>query len=64
LLIAIRNSTPQLAAPLASDSFGNGLKNVTFRLRTAYSGAAVLIVGPDPRGGTLASLDVPARRTQ
>ncbi|MGB8693985.1 MAG: histidine kinase, partial [Steroidobacteraceae bacterium] len=64
LLIAIRNSTPQLAAPLAPDRFGNGLKNVTFRLRTAYNGAAGLLVGPDPRGGTLASLDVPARRTQ
>ncbi len=64
LLIAIRNSTPQLAAPLASGKYGNGLKNVTFRLRAAYSGAADLVVGPDPRGGTLASLDLPARRTQ
>ena len=64
LLIAIRNSTPQLAAPLASGKYGNGLKNVAFRLRTAYSGAADLVVGPDPRGGTLASLDLPARRTQ
>jgi Histidine kinase len=64
LLIAIRNSTPQLSAPISADRFRNGLKNVTFRLRAAYSGAAELVVGPDPRGGTLATLDVPARRNQ
>ena len=64
LRIAIHNSTPRLAAPLASGSYGNGLKNVAFRLRAAYNGAAELVVGPDPRGGTLASLNVPARRSQ
>jgi len=64
LLIAIRNSTPQLAARISADRLGNGLKNVTSRLRAAYNGGAKLIVGPDPRGGTLASLDVPARRNQ
>jgi hypothetical protein len=64
LLISIRNSTPQLTAPLVADRFGNGLKNVTFRLRAAYNGAADLLVGPDPRGGTLAALAVPARRMQ
>jgi hypothetical protein len=64
LLIAIHNSTPQLTAPLTPDRFGIGLKNVTFRLRAAYDGAASLLIGPDPRGGTVASLDVPARRAQ
>lgn len=64
LRIAIRNSTPQLADRISAEQFGNGLKNVTFRLLAAYNGGAELIVGPDPRGGTLASLNVPARCNQ
>jgi len=64
LQFTIRNSTPQLAAALSSEHFGNGLSNVAFRLRAAYNGAAELVVGPDSGGGTTATLSVPAQGAQ
>ena len=64
LRFTIRNSTPQMKALLSPESYGNGLQNVQFRLRAAYGNGAQLMVGPDPAGGTLATLDVPARRAQ
>ena len=62
LRIAIRNSTPQLSQPLTSAAYGTGLNNVDSRLRAAYGAAASLAIGPDPQGGTLATLDIPARQ--
>jgi hypothetical protein len=64
LRFTIRNSTPQMTALLSPENYGNGLQNVQFRLRAAYGNDAQLRVGPDPAGGTLATLDVPARRAQ
>ena len=64
LRFTIRNSTPQMKTLLSPESYGNGLQNVQFRLRAAYGNGAQLLVGPDPAGGTLATLDVPARRAQ
>jgi len=62
LCIAIHNSRPQLAADLSPANYGRGLANVSLRLRTAYGGDARLVVGPDVEGGTVAMLDLPARR--
>jgi len=64
LRFTIRNSTPQMTTLLSPESYGNGLQNVQFRLRAAYGNDAQLMVGPDPAGGTLVTLDVPARRAQ
>jgi hypothetical protein len=64
LRFTIRNSTPQMTTLLSPESYGNGLQNVQFRLRAAYGNDAQLRVGPDPAGGTLVTLDVPARRAQ
>jgi len=61
LQIAVHNSSPQLPVPLSASDYGNGLGNVISRLSAAYGDAASLRVGPDPRGGTTAMLDVPAR---
>ena len=60
----IRNSTPQLATALSPDQYRKGLNNVEFRLRAAYAGSAWLTIGPGSDGGTIATLDVPARRAQ
>jgi sensor histidine kinase YesM len=63
LYITVHNSRPQLAAKLAPADYGRGLANVSLRLRAAYGGDARLSIGPDPRGGTTATLDLPARRS-
>ena len=60
--IVISNSTPPLLQVLAPDRYGTGLSNVHSRLRAAYGADATLVVGPDQRGGTAATLIVPARR--
>lgn len=64
LRFTIRNSTPRMGSILSPERYGNGLRNVQFRLRAAYAGGAQLAVGPDPDGGTMATLDVPAQRAQ
>jgi hypothetical protein len=61
LWIAVHNSSPQLPAQLSPASYGRGLQNVALRLRAAYGEDARLSVGPDPKGGTTASLDLPVR---
>jgi hypothetical protein len=63
LCIAVHNSHPRLKADLAPADFGRGLANVSLRLRAAYGADARLTVGPDPQGGTTATLDLPARRS-
>jgi two-component system, LytTR family, sensor kinase len=61
LWIAVHNSSPQLPVELSPASYGRGLQNVALRLRAAYGEDARLTVGPDPKGGTTASLDLPVR---
>jgi hypothetical protein len=63
LCIAIRNSQPRLGADLTPADYGRGLANVILRLRAAYGDDAQLVVGPDEQGGTVATLDLPARRS-
>jgi len=64
LRVTIHNSRPQLAADLSPTRYGRGLANVSLRLRAAYGDDARLIIGPDVQGGTTATLDLPARRSQ
>lgn len=63
LHFAVRNSLPTLREPLPATAYGRGLSNVALRLRAAYGTDAHLLVMPDPQGGTLAQLDLPARAT-
>ncbi len=63
LCIAIHNGRPQLKADLTRADFGRGLANVSLRLRAAYGADARLTIGPDPHGGTTATLDLPAHRS-
>jgi hypothetical protein len=60
LIIEVTNSTPQLIAPLARSSFGDGLRNVEARLRAAFGDDASMNVGPDAEHGTRAMLEMPA----
>ena len=60
--ITVSNSTPPLPQVLTPDRYGTGLSNVLSRLRAAYGADASLVVGPDLRGGTAATLVVPAKR--
>lgn len=62
LQFVISNGGPPLAAPLLPDDYGHGLSNVDLRLHAAYGSEARLTVGPDNQGGTVAILDLPARR--
>ena len=63
LHFAVRNTRPTLREPLPAAAYGRGLSNVALRLRAAYGTDAHLRVMPDPRGGTLAQLDLPVRST-
>jgi hypothetical protein len=66
LHLAVHSSSARLTRPLSPADFGRGLSNVRARLAAAYGEEAQLFVGPDPRGGTLATLDLPLepRRAQ
>jgi Histidine kinase len=59
LHLAVHSSSARLSRALTPADFGRGLRNVRSRLDAAYAGEAQLFVGPDPRGGTLATLDLP-----
>lgn len=62
LIFAISNGGPALAAPLRPRDYGRGLANVELRLRAAYGNEARLTVSPGDRGGTVATLNLPAQR--
>ncbi|HEV2267985.1 MAG TPA: histidine kinase [Steroidobacteraceae bacterium] len=62
LRFVISNGGPPLAAPLLPGDYCLGLSNVELRLHAAYGDEARLTVGPDDQGGTVATLDLPARR--
>jgi sensor histidine kinase YesM len=59
LHLAVRSSSVRLTRALSPAEFGCGLRNVRARLDAAYGADARLTVGPDPAGGTLATLDLP-----
>ncbi len=61
LCVAVSNSSPHLKCDLSAADYGHGLANVELRLRAAYGNDAHLLVGPDPRGGTTAFLNLPLR---
>ena len=60
IIVIVRNSTPSIREALMPASFGNGLRNVSARLRAAYDSDAWIRIGPDPVGGTRAELNMPA----
>lgn len=62
LQFVISNGGPPLDGPLLPRDYGRGLSNVDLRLRAAYGSEAQLTVGPDQHGGTVAILNLPARR--
>jgi sensor histidine kinase YesM len=63
LCISIHNSCPRLSVDLSPADYGRGLENVSLRLHAAYGGDARLMIGPDMQGGTMAMLNLPARRS-
>lgn len=59
LRVAISNSSPSVRTTLTPSQYGRGLLNVEQRLDAAYGTAARLSIGPNPQGGTVATLDLP-----